>query len=704
MSVTLTQTESAAFPDRPDTGGQGLRVDLAGGLAGQYLACDVGGNQPVYHVRVMINPNDASGGTLTILSGQNAAESEMFRVRFDANARRIDVLLATGDQLAADLLASLDWHCVELGIDTTTDAATLWINGIEADTLAAPMGSLATRTFRIGGMDPDASLAGSLTLDEWITSTRYIGPVVIDPKLDHAGDPRRWVVLYNTADVDSVAWADHYRQKRGVPYANLIGLSLSTDETMLLSQTLALRADVAAYLDRHAMRDRVRGILVGYGVPGAVQFDPPFSVVALSVAGYLSDLDDDTIALPSPDYLDGVVGIDDLPARSSLGAGRRYLVAEINAPTRDTAEALSDRADALMTVGPDGRTRSALDPTVDQFTASQSHSIWVKLHAFIDTLEYQRVRLPARSDWDPVTEGHGHAVELSDHYLGAMVDTGQHTALFVAGHGLTAKNVRSGSALVRLALDHGYAFAFGYVSSVSPNTLMNPAALLAALRAGWTWAEAVIVSVDLIHANWRPIGDPLSPLPLPEAGWDVFGPFESWQHADLSDPSVALHVEQTTATLPAAHAPPDGRASLYVVRHIDDLGRAEAGLAHTRVYRSGDALLSPPVRPAFPSAPDWTAQQNSGQWRITAVWPGRFAAMNVERIDLVEQPLGESEQVVDSTMVDARRWQAVFTRPPGSDTVRYRIHAISTDGVTAATPWSDWMTLRVDETRPVVLI
>ncbi|MAE62304.1 MAG: hypothetical protein CMJ49_13225 [Planctomycetaceae bacterium] len=681
-----------------------MRVELSAGLSGQYLSWDCGAEQSIYHVRVMLNPSDAAGGALTIINGRSATGDQMFALRFDADARQVTCVLATSDQITADLPPTLDWHCVEIAIDTARDAATMWINGIEAASISASLSGLAAREFRIGGMDGDPALTGSVFCDEWIVATHYVGPVFAPATPDHAGDPRRWLVLYNTNNPDSIAWADQYRQRRGVPYANLVAVAYGSDEDMSIPELLSLRADVADYLARHTISETMRGIMIGYGVPGSVRFGPPINAIVLGVASYLSDLTNDLSGLANPHFLTGVVDVSDLPPRASLGSGSAYLVAEMNAPTRALADALSDRADQLRTIGPDGHARSALDPAIDQFTASQTTGTWLENLAFIDTPAFKRVRLPSRTDWDPLAEGHGHAIELSDERLGAMVNTGQRAALLVAGAGLTADEVRSGDQLVRRALDHGYAFAFGTIATVSPGAMVNPAAMLAALRAGWTWAEAVAVSVPAIHDDWRAIGDPLATLPLPEAGWDVCGPFESWAQVDLEYPSITLPAGPSNISLDGADQPPDDRDSIYIVRQLDDLGRPEAGLTHTRRHRVGTSLFIPPVPSVYPAVSGWSAKQVDDQWRITAVWPARFASMHVQRVELIEQQSGQAEQIVDAITVDARGWQLTFMRPPAGDTVRYRIRAISADGVEVDGPWSAWLKLIADEARSLVVI
>ena len=46
----------------------------------------------------------------------------------------------------------------------------------------------------------------------------------------HANNPARWLVGFNLNDADSVAVAEQYRLRRGVPEANALGLDLPVEE------------------------------------------------------------------------------------------------------------------------------------------------------------------------------------------------------------------------------------------------------------------------------------------------------------------------------------------------------------------------------------------------------------------------------------------------------------------------------------------
>jgi hypothetical protein len=78
--------------------------------------------------------------------------------------------------------------------------------------------------------------------------------------------------------------------------------------------------------------------------------------------------------------------------------------------------------------------------------------------------------------------------------------------------------------LVAAAVSAGYAFALGYIGEDTPpaGVQLNPAALIAALRAGRTWAEALAICTPTNHSTWRPVGDPLGVLPMPLQGYEVY--------------------------------------------------------------------------------------------------------------------------------------------------------------------------------------
>lgn len=415
--AALTQDVAASFPDRGDVG---MLLTMSSGAGEHYIEHDLGAEQDPLYVRLMLGLGTASGGAVTFGRCLDDGAVETLSASLDADTGALTVDLAGGDQLLGTLHPNMPWHCVEILVSATT--ATLWINGVAIMTKTGSYGALASQTVRIGCITKDTATIGALYLDEWIMSTTYIGPVVIEPSSAFPSDPTRWLVLYNRDDDDSVTWAEHYRSVRSVPYANLVSLSVSTYELITDVDATTIKAAVSDYLTDNRLDANVVGILIGYGFPG-VAAGPPVR----SLASMLAVLDDNTEAANTR-YQSGVVGTDDLPDRSSLLIVPPYYVAEMNAPSLADAMDLDDRADALTVTDAVWRELTVLDPATDKLAAAASS--WDDLAAYLADVESQQVRLPLASGYTGTP--HGHAVELTDDTAGAVSVTGQTKALIVS--------------------------------------------------------------------------------------------------------------------------------------------------------------------------------------------------------------------------------------------------------------------------------
>ena len=271
MSTTLTQHATASFPDKPGQAGVGLLISMAAGDEGAYLAHDLGSEHAALDVRFMFNPWGVAGGRFVHLAGFDGSSDEVMRMTFDATTRGLEVWLP-GGTMSAELDGVLPWQCIELGIDTVSGLAKLWVNGVLADQFSGDLSASTVQTVWLGAIHKQTAVAGDCYMDELCIADGYIGAVVAPPGQPHAGDPARWLVVYNTADTDAVSWADTYRQARGVPYANLAGLMLPTTETINAGQYAALAGAIEDYLTDNNLAGQVMGILLGYGVPGYVDY------------------------------------------------------------------------------------------------------------------------------------------------------------------------------------------------------------------------------------------------------------------------------------------------------------------------------------------------------------------------------------------------------------------------------------------------
>ena len=422
VGVTLSQSADAAYPERIPSGGGsgggvGLLVALSSGSGDEYLEHDLIDEQTRFNVRVLLNPGSAAGGEVEFMRGVDGVGTETFNLAYDAVNRRVWLDLASGGTTWHDLPGDpgvMDWHVIELAVDTDAGTADLWINGVKVQTIGESMASVATAAVRLGCTLKDTDTTGDLYLDDWVIDEAYIGPHVVSLSSDDATDPGSypgsypgaWLVLYNTAFADSVAWVESYRQAHGVPYANLLGLSLSLTDQIMEGQWDVMRDAITGYLALHFADGHIKGILIGYGVPGCVGIGG----TDYTISSLLAQPGNTTPGLSNPSYVGGSGGVDDLPDRSTLHGSGRYLVAEMNAPTLTDAQALITRPAALSTTAGDGEVLSTMDPDDDRLAMAVTAGQWPVYDDWVGTVEAQRLRLPVDGSYDGTD--HGHAVEL----------------------------------------------------------------------------------------------------------------------------------------------------------------------------------------------------------------------------------------------------------------------------------------------------
>jgi hypothetical protein len=702
--VGLTQSAAAAFPDRPAAGGRGLRVTMGIGGDGAYLERDLGADVPLLHTRVLLNPGSAAHGAVAVLRGLSNAGAETFRLKFNPVAATITLVLATGQAIGGSLAAGWPWHCVEMKIDAAGGAVELWINGVSAGAIGGSLGALATRTLWLGAPFKDRCTCGEFDLDEWAIADGYIGPVRPDPVGVFADNPARWLVVYNTASADSMAWALDYRQKRAIRFSNLLGLALPLTEQVSEAQFDALRTAISDYVARNFPAGRIIGVLLGHGVPGLFTYGSQTE----TVAGQLHLNSASRIPMGNP-----LVVLDDAePMRPEFAnLGGFLLTARIDGPMLADSMAVAQRANTLDSNGlADGDEATIwLDPYKAPSVASSTRI--GQMAAWAGGLDRQRLRLPLRVSSDTPTDSNVSfsTINHDGFFWGwdqASVPTGffgspagQRVFCFQLSYdNATCPTLRSaaGSSWAITALQAGYAATAGTSRAISPSSVPLIRPFFESLRLGWSLAEAWFVACPFLGDGLMLVGDPLMTVAMPRGGWNLYGPFDSWPNADLEEPIAAPRESERAVQVGEALRPADGARAIYVLRHADALGREEAGVRHTRIQRVGDSLRGDPWAPAWPAAPDWTPRQRDGAWEIGAAWGARAGALGIAYADLVEQPLGHAEQVVMTTAMPAGDAAVQWARTPSLQPARFKVRARGTDGGFADSPWSGWVELEGD--------
>lgn len=685
MTIALSQIVDTSLPELPGT--NTLQVDTSGDPA--VLLYDLGADQPHLHCRLLLNMGLMTSGELAIAGGIDSSGAHTWQLVLDVTNHTI--LLQVADIVCgAELNSPLLWHTIEVNVDTTAGLATLRVNGTERDT--ASITTSATRFAWVGGAFYDQGAAGSLRIDDWILADAPIGVPLVNPEYDHAGDPRRWLVIYNRSDTDSVEWAEAYRQRRGIPLGHLCGLHLSNDEISTAAEYESLRQQVNDYLDDNFLRDQIIGVLLGLNVPGYVDMDGQGGLTP--IASYLHSDDTHGAAIVNPLYQST---IDARPVASDIAGVR--LTGRIDAPSLADALAMMDRADNL-TEDPlrhDGNADVLVDINPDNPNIGPVHTQPVADWANGQGLNQLRLpatvydaQAPTQVENESVVWGWRDAAPPS----GFFSNSAGRRAICIqfAPESVPAVTLRDASATDWLssAIQAGYAFAAAPSRAYSLSTLPLPHLFFEGLRLGWTVAEAWLVAQPFIRDGLQIVGDPLATIPFPKAGYDVFGPFERLDQIDLTSPLSIHHAGEHAYQPDASELPVPGERLRYLVRRIDGQGRAD--LASASAYlavESGKPLR--PALPAWPADEDWPVYQRDGQLYLQAFWASSLTTLGVDSVRLYSQSGSDDPVVLGEVTPATGQRSVVFVIDRPVVTTRYQV-SIGQGSATFVTPWSQDVT------------
>lgn len=696
MSTTLTQSASASFSDRPNTSGVGLHVSMSIGDEGALLSHDLGSEYEAIYIRFVFNPWAVSGGRFVPLAGLDGQGNVAMRMTFDAGTRGL-VAWLPGGSLSAVLDGVLPWQCIELGIDTVSGEATLWVNGVVADQSSGDHSASTIQTVCFGAIHKQTAVTGDVYMDELSIADDYIGPVVTPPTLPYAGDSARWLVVYNTAEPDAVSWANTYRQARGVPYANLAGLTLPTTETINAGQYAALVDAVEAYLTDNHLAAQIMGVLLGYGVPGYVDFTgsgPLEAVPALTqTAATTAGTSPNTNATPTPSQR---LTFDDL-------AGGR-MTARMDARDIASANTIISRADTVIASSLTGS-----DSTIyfDPFAGNEPtyQDAFDDMIAWATGLRGMKTRLPIVFSGDPA----GNAEASFDAVINDGLFVGWSSTLpdpdifsnpagrralcvqlFLEGATATSLRNEVPDNWADTPINAGYAAAIVSSRDNPVSAIPHVGALFDALREGWTLGESFHVAQPMLRSGFYLVGDPLMGIAMPRRGYEVFGPLDSLEHLDPASPLAVLSEDAAEFDV-SNNLPAEFVESHYVIRRSDAQGRAEASYPSVRVMNIGGVAYQPVTLPVWPDITDWPVLQESGRVLLLAVWAEPIGGTHIQAIELLAQPDGQAFSVVATPSFSPRDTWLSISLPMPTVKTRYRWRFTSADGVVQHTDYSAWV-------------
>lgn len=550
------------------------------------------------------------------------------------------------------------------------------------------------------------------TTGAWVTSEPATPASATDT---HAGDPTSLLVIYNADIPDSVLWATDYAERRNVPLVNRVGISLAPDEVVSEAAFDTLVAAIDSHLVANGLEDGITTILCGYGVPGGV-LRPDGLIDPL--AARLQRMDGSTVETTNPLHSPDPRTIA-RPNLSNLTGDR--VVARIDAPTLADAIAILDRAEAIeaaaLSGNADGGGAIYLDPYPPAGSVYELRRDQMTDWAI--GLDRQRLRLPIHLPSDPGggSEPQFNAIE-NDGFFWGWIQSTPPTDFFGASAGRRAFAVQLSpdhvtAPTLRDSNDDSWAsrsFAAGYAAAAGSTRVFTPTAVprvepfFEALRLGWTLGEAWHVASPLLRSGLVLVGDPLMTVATPEAGWDLFGPFDALDDASFVSPAAMLRDDERAVLLPTTVQLAETQRGVYVLRHVDAVGRTEAGLRHVHLQSVGDDWHAVPPAPAWPTSPGYRLRRVDSEWIVLAAWASTFRSLEIESVELEQRIADDPVSVVDEQAASPSASRVVFAAAAPAAPVRYRVVAVSPDGVRTPGPWSQIATSSSAETFQLPLL
>ncbi len=563
--VALSQVGLAdgSFPDR---GQVSLRATCSGAAGSGWVAVDLQETRLRTFTRLMFAQGTLAGaGQVCIAEAGNGVDA-CWRLLVVPDTGALVLELPLGHSISA-ALHGLAWACLEVMYDADAGSASLWVDGVLADTVTdEDLEGVAPDRVMVGVLDGASGTTGYLLLDEVRVRSHRAGPVFVRPVLQNMSDSARWIVLANADAPDAIAFANECINAQGLPWSNVALVSAGDPSGAGLDEAGydSLYAALVAFLVDHRYGTSIGGIIVAPGFPALGLVEIGADLVYLSALLALGD--GTTSSRANPRYLPGPVDAMDLPGRSSLlrAPGAGFLV--MDAYTGQTSQAA-----ALV----DSYGFSALT-VADKLAAPSSSGAWPTLDAWRGSIQAQGLMLRPS-----VGAGKGNSIELIRSTAEDFSVTGQTRALFVG----------AGSIDAYLAVDPG---GYAYAIAGDGADLPNPAALFAALNAGWTMAEALGVACPTLGASFLALGDPLGLLKTPKQGYHVY---ERETRTSAAELVACVPAGITTVTL-SGYAPGDQR--YYEVRAVSRTGKEDAEpqrLVSARFADSGSLVQAAPNPP-----------------------------------------------------------------------------------------------------------
>jgi uncharacterized protein (TIGR03790 family) len=342
------------------------------------------------------------------------------------------------------------------------------------------------------------------------------------------------LVVANGSSPDSVAIADYYAEKRGVPPDQLVKLQTSTaDQVSRVAYERSIQAPIAAWLARHGAQDRILFIVLTKGVPlriaGTGGRQGTVGSVDSELALLYRRMTGQPVAptgfVPNPLFLEegAVAGA----SRFTHNKYDIYLVTRLDGFTVDDVKALIDRGAAPSS---SGRIlldqRAGLEQQANEWLAAAAKKLNAQgLAERVMLEETSRVIEPQKGVLGYFSWGSNDPA-ISERHPGHEFVPGALAGMFVSSDARTfteppatwkpgrwesrmAYYAASPQSLTGDLIRAGVTGAAGYVAEPYLDSSVRPDLLFPAYLAGFTLAESFYMALPALSWQAVVIGDPI---------------------------------------------------------------------------------------------------------------------------------------------------------------------------------------------------
>ena len=671
MGAVLIQTEQAGHPDR---GNRGCRVELNIGTGREMLRHNLAGWDGELHIRFAFAAEHLSGNIMLL----RVADEQGGTICSCSLNPQQGILMLTGtgnEALNAEYEKQRPWICTELVLDESKQIAEIYHDGIKSAEAAWDFSLENVGTVELGCCEKEYAATGHVDLDEWVIAAEKIGLVDPGTASGQADDGRHWLVLYRRNDEDSLAFALRCHSQYGIPLCNLLGLTVSSEETIDESDALLIVDEINNHLADPAIHNVIAGYWLSYGFPTLVQGGAGVRTLADVLHEQLGSAT--TFPVSCPDVNSQAARLAAVPA-----------VFTADAPTLQDSISVLDRGTGLNNgeMIPVAETGIILDfgddpPMAETVAAMQGSG------AVVAVMGDQDSNINISSHAFLFREGSGTVnAGYPENAGGVMVLAAAVNPASVSFQTLRDDIDDTFAARVRKA---GYAAVIAHVTPPA-EAQPDPVKLVQNIIKGETLAWSIYEALQQYSPSMIIAGDPLLHLPVDQSALEIL--------ISGTEPTAGVRVTARLSpfaesyVLPVEERPADGEDILLAVRKVDAAGRPATVSAWRKMRRRGDELLLLPGPVLYPDGAEWLPARNGTEVNITLLLPQPPKLMDIAEITL--QRMLADGSISDIIIESAADLPAFITRKttlqPDSQQFRWLLR--HTSGVLINTTWSGAVT------------